>query len=161
MAICYKYQLSDQYPDQSSDKNISFYLQRCSEHYLLHTRLETLVNYSLNDSQADQMTKSKTEAHTSSFGPRACTLAQSGDQALLPSQRTSGIYPLHYKTLSTRCYSATATKTLPTVKNRPMDRKGRPPDIKPFSSPITHSHLIPVATTTSLFTHPQGSYIYK
>ena len=69
--LCYKYWLSDQYSDQYSNKNISFYLQRRSEHYPLHTRLKTLENYSLNDSQADWTTKSKTEAHISSFGLRA------------------------------------------------------------------------------------------
>ena len=57
--------------------------------------------------------------------------------------------------------STTATETLPTVENCPMDREGRPRDIKPFSSPITHPHLIPVATTTSIFTHPRGNYMYK
>ena len=129
---CYKYRLSDQHSDQYSDKNINFYLQRRSEHYPLHTQLKTLDKYSLNDSQANRTTKSKTEVHTSGFRPHTRALTRWGDQTPSPSLRISGIYPLRYKTLSTRSYSATATETLPTVDNCPMDREGRPPDIKPF-----------------------------
>ena len=120
---CNKYQLSDQYSDQSSDKNISFYLQRCTENYRLHTHLKTLDNHSLNNSWADWVMESKTTAHISSFGLCACTLAQWGDWTMTPSLRTSGIYFPHHKTSPTQFYSATATETLPTVKNCPMDRK--------------------------------------
>ena len=151
---CYRYQLSDQYISQNSDRNTIFNSQRHSNHYPPHTRLRTPYRNALNDSQADRTTGSKTEAHISNFGPHAHTQAWLGNQMQTPSLRTNGNHSPHHKPhLRPFCLAITAQKHH-RVKNRYMYHEGHPLNIKdfpPYHVFPPHSHncyIIPLHYST-------------
>ena len=159
-SICYKYRLSNQHLYENTTKNICFYSQRYSRHFIFQTQLEQHLKDLLNESQAERMMGSMIEAHISSFWPYICTPAWLGDQTPTPRLRTSGIHSLCYQHSSLQLHSPIIPGILPTAKNCYMNREDCPPDIKHFSL-TTQSRFTPVVTIPFHSTFPHDTYIYK
>ena len=158
---CYKYQLSNQYSDQISDKNIRFCSQRYPRRSILQKQLEEHPRHTLNKSRTERTTELTIEAHISSFWPRTRTSAQSGDRTPTPRPRTSGIHSLCYQHSSPRLHLPAIPGIPHTAKNRYMNREDHSPDIKNVF-PLSHpSRLIPVAHIPFHSTCPHDSYTYK
>ena len=154
---CYKYQLSDQYPDQISDKNIRFYSQRYSRCSILQTQLEEHPRHLLNKSWTKHMTGSTTKVHISSFGPCTHTSARSGDWTPTLRPGTSGIHPLCYQHLSLWLHLLAIPGILPTAENCYMNCKDCPLDIKnifPYYTPLVSFPLLPYLSTPLVHTIP-------
>ena len=115
--MCYRYQLNDQYTDQNSDKNITFYSQRHPKYSPLYTCLRTSYKNSLNDSRANKTMGLKAEVHISSFRPHAHSRAQLFNRMQTLSPRTDGNYSPHHNTHLRPFFPATATQKLPIIKN--------------------------------------------
>ena len=119
---CYNYRLSNQHMHEYTHEN------RHSGHYLLHTRLETLHNRSLNNSRVERMTVLTIETHISSPGPHIHISARSGNWTRTPRPRTSVINSPPYHSSSPWLHSPAMTEMLLTADNRSTDQAGCPPD---------------------------------